>query len=65
MMGIAKTFRALCYLDLARLYDALPAKAPERPADTDRAGSRQGADRSHRPGRYEHGGTGEQPARIA
>ena len=32
MMGIAKTFRALCYLDLARLYDALPAKAPERPA---------------------------------
>ena len=31
-MGIAKTFRALCYLDLARLYDALPAKAPERPA---------------------------------
>ena len=32
MMGSAKTFRALCYLDLARLYDALPAKAPERPA---------------------------------
>lgn len=32
MMGIAKTFRALCYLDLARLYEALPAKAPKRPS---------------------------------
>ncbi|WP_295939063.1 RagB/SusD family nutrient uptake outer membrane protein [uncultured Alistipes sp.] len=32
MMGIAKTFRALYYLDMARQYDPLPAKAPERPA---------------------------------
>ncbi len=30
-LGIAKTFRALYYLDMARLYDPLPAKAPERP----------------------------------
>lgn len=29
-LGIAKAYRALFYLDLARLYDALPAKAPER-----------------------------------
>ena len=29
--GISKTFRALFYLDLARYYDALPAKAPELP----------------------------------
>ena len=47
MMGIAKTFRALCYLDLARLYDALPAKAPERPAyETERGADK--ADRSER-----------------
>lgn len=32
MLGVAQTFRAMCYLDLARLYDPLPAKAPERPA---------------------------------
>ena len=32
MLGVGKTFRALCYLDMARQYDALPAKAPERPA---------------------------------
>lgn len=31
-VGIAKAFRALYYLDLARLYDPLPAKAPLRPA---------------------------------
>ncbi len=30
--GVAKAFRASFYLDLARLYDALPAKAPNRPA---------------------------------
>lgn len=30
--GVAKAFRALYYLDLARLYDALPAKAPMRPS---------------------------------
>lgn len=30
--GVAKTFRASFYLDLARLYDPLFAKAPERPA---------------------------------
>lgn len=36
--GVAKTFRALYYLDLARLYDALPAKAPKRPSyETDLA----------------------------
>lgn len=29
-LGLAKTFRALCYLDMARLFDALPAKAPLR-----------------------------------
>lgn len=29
--GIAKTFRALYYLDLARFYDALPAESTERP----------------------------------
>ena len=32
MLGVGKTFRALCYLDMARQYDPLPAKAPERPA---------------------------------
>ena len=32
MLGIGKTFRALGYLDMARQYDPLPAKAPERPA---------------------------------
>lgn len=31
-LGIAKAYRALFYLDLARLYDPLPAKAPERPS---------------------------------
>ncbi len=31
-LGLAKAFRALCYLDMARLYDPLPAKAPERPS---------------------------------
>lgn len=31
LRGIAKAFRALYYLDLARLYDPLPAKAPARP----------------------------------
>lgn len=31
-VGIAKAFRALYYLDLARLYDPLPAKAPLRPS---------------------------------
>ena len=30
LRGMAKAFRALYYLDLARLYDALPAKAPNR-----------------------------------
>jgi hypothetical protein len=30
-LGIAKAFRALYYLDLARLYDPLPAKAPRKP----------------------------------
>ena len=30
-LGMAKTYRALYYLDLARLYDPLPAKAPNRP----------------------------------
>ncbi|MBR2866965.1 MAG: RagB/SusD family nutrient uptake outer membrane protein [Alistipes sp.] len=29
--AIAKTYRALFYLDMACLYDALPAKAPNRP----------------------------------
>lgn len=29
--GIAKAFRASFYLDLARMYDPLPAKAPNRP----------------------------------
>ena len=29
-LGLAKAFRALYYLDMARLYDPLPAKAPER-----------------------------------
>jgi len=29
-LGLAKAFRAMCYLDMARLYDPLPAKAPER-----------------------------------
>lgn len=28
--GVAKTFRAMFYLDLARLYDPLPAKAPQK-----------------------------------
>ena len=28
--GVAKAFRALYYLDLARFYDALPAKAPNK-----------------------------------
>lgn len=28
--GMAKAYRALLYLDLARLYDALPAKAPKK-----------------------------------
>lgn len=32
MLGLAKAFRALYYLDMARLYDPLPAKAPERPS---------------------------------
>lgn len=32
LRGVAKTFRALFYLDLARLYDPLPAKAPKRPS---------------------------------
>ena len=31
-LGIAKAFRAMCYLDMARMYDPLPAKAPDRPA---------------------------------
>ncbi|WP_300798559.1 RagB/SusD family nutrient uptake outer membrane protein [uncultured Alistipes sp.] len=31
-LGIAKAFRAMCYLDMARMYDPLPAKAPNRPA---------------------------------
>lgn len=31
-LGIAKAFRAFFYLDMARLYDPLPAKAPNRPA---------------------------------
>ena len=31
-LGVSKAFRALCYLDLARLYDPLPAKAPEKPS---------------------------------
>ncbi len=31
IVGVAKAFRALCYLDLARLYDPLPAKAPLKP----------------------------------
>lgn len=30
--GMAKAFRALFYLDMARLYEALPAKAPNRTA---------------------------------
>ena len=30
--GLGKAFRALYYLDLVRLYDALPAKAPKNPA---------------------------------
>lgn len=30
--GMAKTYRALFYLDLARQYDALPAKAPLKPS---------------------------------
>lgn len=29
-LGIAKAFRAMCYLDMARMYDPLPAKAPDR-----------------------------------
>lgn len=31
-LGIAKAFRAMCYLDMARMYDPLPAKAPDRPS---------------------------------
>lgn len=31
-LGVAKAFRALFYLDLARMYDPLPAKAPDRPS---------------------------------
>ncbi len=31
-LGLAKAFRAMCYLDMARLYDPLPAKAPLRPS---------------------------------
>lgn len=31
VLGVAKAFRALCYLDLARLYDPLPAKSPLKP----------------------------------
>ncbi|MDR2890146.1 MAG: RagB/SusD family nutrient uptake outer membrane protein [Alistipes sp.] len=31
-LGVAKTFRALYFLDLARLYDPLPAKAPNKPS---------------------------------
>ncbi|MCM1150662.1 MAG: RagB/SusD family nutrient uptake outer membrane protein [Alistipes sp.] len=31
-LGVSKVFRALCYLDMARLYDPLPAKAPEKPS---------------------------------
>lgn len=31
-IGVAKAFRASWYLDLARLFEALPAKAPDRPA---------------------------------
>lgn len=31
-LGIAKAFRASYYLDLARLYDPLPAKAPDKPS---------------------------------
>ena len=30
--GVAKAFRALYYLDLARFYDALPAESTEKPA---------------------------------
>jgi hypothetical protein len=30
--GAAKVFRANAYLDMARLYDPLPAKAPEKPS---------------------------------
>lgn len=30
--GLGKAFRAMYYLDLVRLYDALPAKAPKNPA---------------------------------
>lgn len=38
-VGIAKTFRALYYLDMARLYDPLPAKAPNKPQyESDLAG---------------------------
>ena len=31
-LGIAKAFRAMGYLDMARMYDPLPAKAPDRPS---------------------------------
>lgn len=31
-LGVAKAFRAMCYLDMARMYDPLPAKAPDRPS---------------------------------
>lgn len=31
-LGVAKAFRAHCYLDLARQYDPLPAKAPLKPS---------------------------------
>lgn len=30
VVGVAKAFRAMFYLDMARLYDPLPAKAPNR-----------------------------------
>lgn len=31
-LGVAKAFRAHCYLDMARQYDPLPAKAPLKPS---------------------------------
>lgn len=31
-IGVAKAFRASWYLDLARLFEALPAKAPDKPS---------------------------------
>lgn len=31
LVGTARVFRALCYLDMARLYEALPAEAPLKP----------------------------------